>query len=480
MSDDDDKKSWGSGGLFANRELGSLALIFFTQVFCVPFFLICKDFNGSFLAFITAAGEYGAIPFMMKVWPTPFDPYVWKMLLSFMAFELFLMRAVPGKVFKATPTASGHIPIYNANGVQCYLITLVALFAIAKYDIWNPADVYDNMPKILSSLNVFALGFCTMLTVKGLTFPSNLIVEFFWGTELYPRILGFDVKQFTNCRFGLMFWQVGIICYAFKQYQLMGGYISSSMMVSIVLQTVYLFKFYYWETGYFCSMDIQHDRAGYYICWGCLVYVPSMYTVHTYFMTEQPVFLSLPATLFCLALGIFFIWANYDCDRFAPISHHLSPSLTISHHLSPPLTTSHHLSPPLSTSHHLSIYRHIALTYFSTLYISLFADKGKISELTTARTRFGESSPITSRRAIPPRTGRSAPPCCSARDGGLSPGTFAIEPTLAHIITLTATLYLLPPLLYLLPPSCTGTSTTSPKSLRHSCGAYRACSPPPT
>ncbi len=26
-----------------------------------------------------------------------------------------------------------------------------------------------------------------------------------------------------------------------------------------------------WETGYWGSMDIMHDRAGYYICWGCLV-----------------------------------------------------------------------------------------------------------------------------------------------------------------------------------------------------------------
>jgi 7-dehydrocholesterol reductase len=280
MADDDDKKSWGSGGLFANRELGSLALIVLTQVFCVPFFLICKDFNGSFSAFGAAAMARGP-SFMMEVWPTPFDPYVWKMLLSFMAFELFLMRAVPGKVFKATPTASGHIPVYNANGVQCYLITLAALFAIAHYGLWNPADVYDYMPKILSSLNVFALGFCTMLTLKGLTFPStkesgtngNLIVDFFWGTELYPRILGFDVKQFTNCRFGLMFWQVGIICYAFKQYQLLGGFISSSMMVSVVLQTVYLFKFYYWETGYFCSMDIQ---------------VPTLYPYTRYPYTRYP------------------------------------------------------------------------------------------------------------------------------------------------------------------------------------------------
>lgn len=26
------------------------------------------------------------------------------------------------------------------------------------------------------------------------------------GTELYPRIFGFDVKVFTNCRFGMMYW----------------------------------------------------------------------------------------------------------------------------------------------------------------------------------------------------------------------------------------------------------------------------------
>lgn len=29
-----------------------------------------------------------------------------------------------------------------------------------------------------------------------------------------------------------------------------------------------------WETGYLSTIDIMHDRAGYYICWGCLVWVP--------------------------------------------------------------------------------------------------------------------------------------------------------------------------------------------------------------
>jgi len=37
------------------------------------------------------------------------------------------------------------------------------------------------------------------------------------------------------------------------------------------------------------TMDIQHDRAGFYICWGCLVWVPSLYTCHTMYLVDNPV-----------------------------------------------------------------------------------------------------------------------------------------------------------------------------------------------
>lgn len=41
--------------------------------------------------------------------------------------------------------------------------------------------------------------------------------------------------------------------------------------VSVILQLTYITKFFHWEMGYMNSMDIQHDRAGFYLCWGCLV-----------------------------------------------------------------------------------------------------------------------------------------------------------------------------------------------------------------
>ena len=43
------------------------------------------------------------------------------------------------------------------------------------------------------------------------------------------------------------------------------------MLFNKNVQEVYVLKFFHWEMGYVNTMDIQHDRAGFYICWGCLV-----------------------------------------------------------------------------------------------------------------------------------------------------------------------------------------------------------------
>ena len=133
-------------------------------------------------------------------------------------------------------------------------------------------------------------------TVNSLIPSSFLILANFqfcldWGMELMPRILGFDVKMFTNCRTGMMFWAVGIICFAHKNMELNDGVLSIGMAVNVILQLVYITKFFYWEMGYMCSMDIQHDRAGYYICWGCKwqwkIYMYTHISVHSNCIQEM-------------------------------------------------------------------------------------------------------------------------------------------------------------------------------------------------
>ena len=119
-----------------------------------------------------------------------------------MAIELLLMRFVPGKEFRGMKTPMGNVPVYTANGVQTYLTSLVLLGLGTFFGVFEAGKIYDLMGNCLSTMNIFALLFCLFLTIKGYYFPSStdcgangsIVLDFYWGTELYPRILGFDVK----------------------------------------------------------------------------------------------------------------------------------------------------------------------------------------------------------------------------------------------------------------------------------------------
>ena len=62
-------------------------------------------------------------------------------------------------------------------------------------------------------------------------------------------------------------------------------------------------------------MDIAHDRAGYYLCWGCLVWVPAVYTSPPLFLVSHPYQLPTVAALAIFVAGAGSIFVNYDSDR---------------------------------------------------------------------------------------------------------------------------------------------------------------------
>jgi 7-dehydrocholesterol reductase len=108
-------------------------------------------------------------------------------------------------------------------------------------------------------------------------------------------------------------WQLLVIIFFVAGCQLHG--FNGGHFVNISLQTIYIYKFFRWETGYFNTLDITLDRAGYYLCWGCLVWVPSFYTFHSYFFTYHQPDLGAIMNLLIMFLGILSIWYNYDVDR---------------------------------------------------------------------------------------------------------------------------------------------------------------------
>jgi len=308
---------------FVRTIVGPLFLMSVTPSLAILVYLINRDFGGSITSFIQGCQKVGFFHLLFKTWGPLFfgSQTAWSMIGIFSLFQILLMKYLPGKRFEGPITPKGNIPVYKANGIFAFSVSMVS-FVVAScvLKLFSPTIIYDNFGPLLGALNVFSLLFCLMLYFKGKYKPSssdygmtgNKVFDYYWGTELYPRIFGIDVKMFTNCRFGMMSWSIIVLSFLFKQQEL--GMLSDSMLVSAALQIIYCAKFFIWETGYLRSLDIMHDRAGYYICWGCLVWVPAIYTSPAQYLVLNPVHLGLPLAIGIFALGVFCIFANYHAD----------------------------------------------------------------------------------------------------------------------------------------------------------------------
>jgi 7-dehydrocholesterol reductase len=297
-------------------------------VLCPPMVFLIWYINtaleGSFMALWNLITTDGFFPTLwMIISPVMLgSATAWKMLGIFAVFQLALMRIIPGRTFRGPITPKGNVPVYLANGPLCFLITMATFFITSYgYNLFSPTIIYDQLGYLFGALNISSLVLCLFLYFKGIKHPStsdhgssgHAVFDFYWGTELYPRVCGWDIKQFTNCRMGMMSWGLFLISYAAKQQELYG--LSDSMIVSISLQLIYIAKFFIWETGYFRSLDIMHDRAGFMICWGCLVWVPCVYTSASMYLVHNPIILGYPLAILFFTLGIAGIAINYIADK---------------------------------------------------------------------------------------------------------------------------------------------------------------------
>lgn len=237
-----------------------------------------------------------------------------------------LLELLPGKREVGPETLTGHVPAYTDNGVRhCLVFSFLFIFGsnVGYGNLYDLGIIYDRFPGSVAFLNIFGIVFCMFLTYKGLNYPStadcgssgSIVKDFLWGTELYPRIGNWDLKRFINCRFSMTYWQLAGISYAYKSYTLHGNQWDYGLVLAALSQYLYLFKFFWWEMGYMRSIDIIVDRAGFEIQWGCLVWVPSVYTLHSRFCVQYPSNLSLPAASAIFVLSMLGVVLNYAADR---------------------------------------------------------------------------------------------------------------------------------------------------------------------
>ena len=246
-------------------------------------------------------------------------------ILTFMTVALILERILPGKIECGPETATGHIPQYVDNGLlHCGVFTILFVMGsnLGVANLYDFGIIYDLFPESVAFLNLFGLLFCLLLRYKGIYFPStsdsgssgSFVKDYLWGTELYPRVLGLDIKRFINCRFSMTFWQLAGFSYCYRSYTLHDQQMDWGLFFSALSQYLYLVKFFLWEMGYMRSIDIIVDRAGFEVQWGCLVWVPAVYTMHTRFLVQNPSQLSLTTALILFVISMAGVVLNYWSD----------------------------------------------------------------------------------------------------------------------------------------------------------------------
>lgn len=252
------------------------------------------------------------------------SPFAWKVVLSFYLWALLSMKVPGSKIFKGPPTPHGYVPVYAANGTQYYLVSLAAFFGIISF-VWPNLClwIYHDFAAIVQVLNLTSLLLCVYLMIKGKYFPETndpsqvwdkpLPYLFYRGVELHPRILNADIKQWTNCRVGMMGWALLVIVFCVADLQTNG--FNAGPIVHATLINIYLLKFFYWETGYFNTLDITLDRAGYYLCWGCLCWVQAFFTHTAFFMVGHPSKVTSYEALAIFIYGLVCIIVEYAIDR---------------------------------------------------------------------------------------------------------------------------------------------------------------------
>ena len=136
----------------------------------------------------------------------------WKVLGCYAAFELLLIRVLPGQMQSGPPSPTGHV--LCTHGVLRRTRHVRTAHVPWRVD---PGLVYDHLGEILGALNISAVVLCWLLYFKGKYLPSNsdasvsgnLIFDYYWGTELYPRVLGKSIRTGGSCHCSSMVAFVG-------------------------------------------------------------------------------------------------------------------------------------------------------------------------------------------------------------------------------------------------------------------------------
>src|SRR5205823_4870112 len=280
----------GQGLTVSRRTLGPLALMLGLPPLTYYFWRCLSEYGGALVA--------PSLRELIARVPAP-TPRALAVYGGWLVLQVALQLWVPGRVQSGVPLADGSRLDYRLNGwISFWISVAVAVVAVVSGVI--PATVaYDEFGPLPTTAHLVAFGLALGLYVQGRRGGRTIgdpIYDYFMGTTLNPRLGALDLKYFCESRPGLILWVLLNLSFAAAQYQ-RHGTVTTAMLLVNAFQFLYVADYFFHEEAILSTWDIKHEKFGWMLAWGDLVWVPFTYTIQAYYLVDHPHALSPAATV---------------------------------------------------------------------------------------------------------------------------------------------------------------------------------------
>ena len=295
----------------SRRTLDPLALMLFLPPLTYYFWICLHDHGGALVA-----------PSLQELAARVPPPTARALALygGWLLLQISLQLWAPGRVQTGVPLADGLRLPYRLNGWVSFWVSIaVALVAVVAGAI-PPGVAFDEFGALLTTANLVAFALALRLYVQGRranATTSDPIRDYFMGTTLNPRVGEFDLKYFCESRPGLILWVLFDLSLAAAQYERHGS-VTTAMLLVNAFQFLYVADYFFHEEAILTTWDIKHEKFGWMLAWGDLVWVPFAYTIQAYYLVDHPHALSPAATAGIVLLNM----AGYAVFRASNIQKH--------------------------------------------------------------------------------------------------------------------------------------------------------------
>ncbi|KAK0613525.1 ergosterol biosynthesis ERG4/ERG24 [Immersiella caudata] len=218
-------------------------------------------------------------------------------IACWVGWQAVLFQVLPAEVCEGQYTPAGHALTYRLNGLSAWIITHLVWVTLCWAGILDPAFIARNWSGLVATMNLGGVLVAALAFAKAYIYPTHprdrkfsgsSVYDFYMGIELNPRLgQNFDFKLFSNGHLGMMIWTLIDFSNMAYQYQT-AGHVTLSLALLSALQTLYVLDFFVNESWYLGTIDIAHDHYGFYLAWGCICFLPTMYTIQAQYLGLYP------------------------------------------------------------------------------------------------------------------------------------------------------------------------------------------------